>query len=207
MQVRQSLNLIIVPLLIIAGCSVGLVLVWAEDILVPFVISVFFTYLLRPMVDFLSQPISTWCCVLPARFRSKSDDDAAASDSAGQAMDETLNDNVELANLLEAGAGGVRVQASRLRRRARIRCGRFAGLQVPRWMAILLSMILVMALFVGLVVLVIDAMQSFENENLAAYEERTIELANIALRWVLRARATFRPQQQAPPLTPFSADG
>ena len=49
-----------------------------------------------------------------------------------------------------------------------------------------MSMLMVMALFVGLVVLVMDAMQTFEQDSLSAYEERTIELANIALRWLKR---------------------
>lgn len=50
-------NLIAIPLLIISGLAIGFILVWAEDILVPFVIAVFFTYLLRPLVDLLSMPI------------------------------------------------------------------------------------------------------------------------------------------------------
>lgn len=69
----------------------------------------------------------------------------------------------------------------------RVHCGNAGTVQVPRWLAILLSMCLVMALFVGLVVLVMDAMQTFEQDSLSAYEERTVELANIALRWLKRS--------------------
>jgi hypothetical protein len=43
-----------------------------------------------------------------------------------------------------------------------------SSLQVPRWLAILMSMLLVMAILVGLVVLVMDAMQTFEQDSLSA---------------------------------------
>jgi predicted PurR-regulated permease PerM len=204
-EVRRALNLIIVPLLILSGCCIGFVLVWAEDILVPFVISLFFTYLLRPIVDFLSRPLGSLtvpCCKCP-RFLTRATKSNSKSESN---EDPPLNTDVELTNLLESGktrrvgGGGTTTQgnssssssnasrrsSSSAKDNAMTACGRAGAIQVPRWLAIFLSMLLVMAMFVGLVVLVMDAMQTFEQESLSAYEERTVELANIALRYLKR---------------------
>jgi AI-2 transport protein TqsA len=177
-ELRSSLNLIAIPLLILSGLAIGFVLVWAEDILVPFVISVFFTYLLRPVVDFLSRPLI--CTIsLPARLRWRGRD-PSESDVGGSGGAQTLNVDVEHANLIE------KQRKTKTAPKTQLSCGRAGYVQVPRWLAILMSMLMVMALFVGLVVLVMDAMQTFEQDSLSAYEERTVELANIALRWLKR---------------------
>ena len=180
-ELRSSLNLVAIPLLILSGLAIGFVLVWAEDILVPFVISVFFTYLLRPVVDFLSRPLV--CTIsLPARLRWKGGRDPSESDTGsagGGPQNLSLNADVEHTTLIEK-------QRKQNRVKPQFSCGRAGYVQVPRWLAILMSMLMVMALFVGLVVLVMDAMQTFEQDSLSAYEERTVELANIALRWLKR---------------------
>ena len=93
----------------------------------------------------------------------------------------TLNVDVEHANLIERQR-----KLTRSTSRTQFVCGRGGHVQVPRWLAILMSMLMVMALFVGLVVLVMDAMQTFEQDSLSAYEDRTVELANMALRWLKR---------------------
>lgn len=187
---RAGLNLIAIPLLILSGVAVGFVLVWAEDILVPFVISVFFTYLLRPVVDFLSRPLV--CTIgVPNRLRfwnmnseNPSLSQGAPAGISANAGGKTMYEDLELANLLnQKQRKGSKPSNARF---GRIGCGQGEGIQVPRWLAILLSMLLVVALFVGLVVLVMDAMQSFEQESLSAYEDRTVELANLALRWLKR---------------------
>jgi len=56
-EFERTFNLIAVPLLIMAVIGIGSLLVWAEEILVPFVIALFLTYLLKPMVNALSQPL------------------------------------------------------------------------------------------------------------------------------------------------------
>lgn len=198
-EVNNSLNLVIIPLLILSGLAVGFVLVWASDILVPFVISLFFTYLLRPIVDFLSRPLF---CVLPFRFapRTSSQSPSPSPSPPPQLLtqsqpNESVNLDVEHASLLASTAPKARKSAPRsaapsggggLSNFALSRGTTHTNLQVPRWMAILMSMLFVMALFVGLFVLVADAMQSFEQNSLAAYEERLLELLNMFSKWLKR---------------------
>ncbi|KAH9255364.1 hypothetical protein BASA81_006483 [Batrachochytrium salamandrivorans] len=205
-EVNNSLNLVIIPLLILSGLAVGFVLVWASDILVPFVISVFFTYLLRPIVDFLSRPLF---CVLPFRFAPRTFSQSPPpppplpSSLQHQAIESQPNENVNLdvehASLLSSNASAPKprktvprsttppgVGNSGITNFALSRGTTHTSLQVPRWMAILMSMLFVMALFVGLFVLVADAMQSFEQNSLAAYEERLMELLNMSSKWLKR---------------------
>ena len=184
-ELRSSLNLIAIPLLILSGVAIGFVLVWAEDILVPFVVSVFFTYLLRPVVDFLSRPlVCSFSLPTRLRFGGRPMREPSESDAPGSPQGlAALNLDVEHANLIERQRKPAR---SSQQQRTQVVCGRGGHVQVPRWLAILMSMLMVMALFVGLVVLVMDAMQTFEQDSLSTYEERTVELANIALRWLKR---------------------
>ncbi len=57
----STLHIVAIPLLILSLLATGFILVYLKDILVPFVVAMFFVYLLRPLVNFLTQPFSTCC--------------------------------------------------------------------------------------------------------------------------------------------------
>mmetsp|Transcript_16407 Transcript_16407/g.19927 ORF Transcript_16407/g.19927 Transcript_16407/m.19927 type:complete len:565 (+) Transcript_16407:159-1853(+) len=200
-HLQNTLNLVLIPLLLISLIGVGFILVWAEEILVPFVVGVFFTYLLRPIVEFLSKPLGscshTDC--LPRQLprapclkrnansvpmKRKATHDTVATDD----MDKSDIDPAEVSSLLEKGNfyaddnnGKAKNRSSRTasdfltnRERFYYECQRA---KCPRWVAVTLSLMIAMSIFAGLVFFVIDALQAFEQSNIDNYEERAVEIA------------------------------
>jgi predicted PurR-regulated permease PerM len=66
------LHIIGVPLLILGCIGVGFVLVYLKQVLLPFIVSVFIVYLLRPLVEWLTTPFVKvrrwWCAATPLRL-------------------------------------------------------------------------------------------------------------------------------------------
>lgn len=62
---QQYLHVAGVPLVLLGLCLSGFLLVYLKSVLLPFTVSVFIVYLLRPTVNLLTTPFSTacWCCV------------------------------------------------------------------------------------------------------------------------------------------------
>lgn len=54
-------HIVSVPLLILAALGCGFVVVYLKEVLLPFVISIFITYLLRPLVNVLTTPFAKMC--------------------------------------------------------------------------------------------------------------------------------------------------
>lgn len=188
-ELKRSLNLIAVPLLILAAIGIVFILIWAEDVLVPFVISIFFNYLLRPIVEFLSRPLGTCHHVkMPKTCLKKRARDVSAEvkQKRGESGDTTgSGDSVELVTLLgeeivsddDNNNGKFKPMMSR-------KIDDCLRAQCPRWLAVCIAMMLVFAALIGLVVFVIDALQQFEKSSLRNYEDRTVELAQYTLEWL-----------------------
>ena len=172
-EIRQGLNMIAVPLLILSGAAIVYTLVWAEEILVPFVIAIFFTYLLRPLVNCLSRPLGR---CLTGRYGTK---------HRQSTVSRSDDSDLETAELIGKDTRGRpwRGPTAPVMSGAG-RCERFMAVKCPRWLAVLLSIIVVVACIGGLVLLIVDAIQTFEEGNLERYENRTIELANAILKWL-----------------------
>ena len=86
----QSIHLVIVPLLLISFLVVVVLLIKGREVLVPFVIAIFFTYLLRPILNFLTTPY-VQCyktynhrCKANKAIRFNNDDEDAADDEEEQ---------------------------------------------------------------------------------------------------------------------------
>lgn len=60
-EAKQLFHVISIPLIILATLAVGFILVYLKDIMVPFVVGVFFVYLLKPVIDYLTKPFSCSC--------------------------------------------------------------------------------------------------------------------------------------------------
>ena len=162
--------MIAIPLLILAFATIIYTLVWAEEILVPFIIAVFFTYLLRPLVDFLSRPISR--CGVRRQARGS----LPTRSALGRDGDD--DGEVETANLIDRKS---RKRRAAPRSSSSRTCDR---IMLPRWLAVILSILVMFSCLGGLILLIIDAVQTFEEGNLERYEERTVELANEILKWL-----------------------
>ena len=59
---QTTLHLIVVPLLLVGIICVGTLLIWFRDVLLPFVVALFFVYLLRAPINFFSRPFASCCC-------------------------------------------------------------------------------------------------------------------------------------------------
>lgn len=191
-QLNQTFNLIAVPLLIISVICVGFILVWAREILVPFVIALFFTYLLKPFVRFLRQPwgtcgkdnfllfFSSVICRrrdIPRRIKEPN---SAVIEEQEFLFDES-SEGIELSNFNRENV----VAASRSGRdvTARWQC---RNAKCPRWIAILICMIFVFGFFTGVVVLIADAIQTFEEEDIEVFEEKSVTLLVTLREWMKR---------------------
>jgi hypothetical protein len=57
----STLHIVAIPLIILSTLAVGFMLVYLKEILVPFVVAMFFVYLLRPLVELLTRPCASCC--------------------------------------------------------------------------------------------------------------------------------------------------
>ncbi|GBG32515.1 Hypothetical Protein FCC1311_087392 [Hondaea fermentalgiana] len=273
-QIEATFNLIAIPLLIMAVIGVGFILVWAEEILVPFVIALFFTYLLKPLVNLLTTPLHSCTnatCLnffQPRCFRGPASTPSYSSahsmrknlsgelnasfdhvqvpfPGSGDDCNEEMGDDggdvglkssslnaaggeaplqMEMTSLLDCTSGPKTGGESDLRSRPATRnnagsssssssasahvhassslgntntgsstleankalCWRCRHFRCPRWLAILICMLVVIGFFAGIVVIIADAIQTFEEEDIERFEERTVLLASSLKDWVRR---------------------
>ena len=68
---KLLIHLITVPLIILATCALGLILVFLKEILIPFVIAFFFVNLLRPLITLLTTPIRCRRLAREIEYRGK----------------------------------------------------------------------------------------------------------------------------------------
>jgi hypothetical protein len=57
----STLHIVAIPLIILSTLATGFILVFMKEILVPFVVAMFFVYLLRPLVELLTRPCALCC--------------------------------------------------------------------------------------------------------------------------------------------------
>mmetsp|Transcript_9309 Transcript_9309/g.15147 ORF Transcript_9309/g.15147 Transcript_9309/m.15147 type:complete len:507 (+) Transcript_9309:522-2042(+) len=206
-EIQQTFNLIAIPLLIMAVIGVGFILVWAKEILVPFVIALFFTFLLKPFVDLLSQPFGSCADAKCFHFfnaaacRRRTEDPVRKDSSSDvhlsfeQDDDGVAKGEVELSSLIDKsdelrsrGAGKAATPKSRTPSSRKYSntgvCFRCRHAKCPRWLSILVCMVLVFGFFTGVVVLIVDAIQTFEDEDLDQFEEKTVEMATSIKNWI-----------------------
>lgn len=154
----------------------------------PFVISIFFNYLLRPIVDFLSRPLGTCHQVkmpkacLRRRARSGEPTVAAASDSP----ELPALESIELVTLLgeERKSSDDDDNNGKSKRMVTRKFDECLHAKCPRWLSVVFAMLIVFAALIGLVVFVIDVLQQFEKNSLQNYEDRLVELAQYVLEWL-----------------------
>lgn len=185
--IKNHINLVALPLLILSGIGIGFILVWAEDILVPFVISIFFTYLLRPLVDFLHKPFGK-----SSRTINMKPSCLPYSLKSTPAITEISTEHTNLLNQPNQSASFRKTsndcytddnngKEKTSSQSFKINCLNFEissdDIGFPRVFSAILALLFAMSIVIGLIFFFIDAVQQFEQHNFKQYEDRAIEIA------------------------------
>jgi predicted PurR-regulated permease PerM len=231
------LHVIAIPLLILSSLGVGFALIALRGVLIPFVVALFFSYLLRPIVNAVSTPFVQVCiCCVTSRI-SHNSNNPSLSNSRGRSRNATLPQHVNPNSDSNINTGGdgltgppvsrpprapspqkplplsVRGFAARMAMRpydvlynssnsstressnsprAEIQeeeCGccvspcRFT--RCPRWFGVLVSLCVAMAVLSGLILMIADAIQRFQQESLGLFADEASQLVNRAQAWLL----------------------
>ena len=183
--VSKTIHLVILPLLIISFLVIVILLYYGKEVLVPFVIAIFFTYLLRPVVNFLTTPYQKCYTFIPCLcphdgVRRRHHDGVILNDD-----DEDADEEVGLLTMEKkrnaGSAGGGSAGGSARTPRLESMC--FTE-QLPRPCAVMLVMILAVSILGGGVLLVTDAVQNFERDDLLLYQDSYSLLMNQTLKFV-----------------------
>lgn len=152
--------------------AVGIILVYLQAILVPFVLAIFLAYLVRPFAEWISAHMCT-CRRTRRRPRPPHDPEEAASllpkaapasgaPSAGIDLPGAINRGATMADVLIDEAT------------EQISTG------LPRWVGVVLAMALAVTLLAGVIVLMASSVSSL-GSRLDAYQQRAHDLWAIAL--------------------------
>ena len=136
-----------------ATLAVGFILVYLIDILVPFIVAIFFVYLLKPVIDFLTKPFSCSCLADMCEYRlnarqvhnrwykrAKRDPEEADIDKLMVGMD-------------QVNMGHDNAVPFTVTHPCRNEC------RCPYWLAVVVSLCFASTLFSGLVLLVLGSIQ------------------------------------------------
>jgi predicted PurR-regulated permease PerM len=179
-------HMIIFPLLLISFLVVIVILMKGREVLVPFVIAIFFTYLLRPIVNFLTTPYAK--CYSKYLYRCD-----PRSSSKNRYSHQTNEDGDEEVGLLSMHKRHSPRNLSSPTSFENNNNNKYSTKeidepmcvnQLPRPMAVFLVMLLAMSILGGGVLVVTDAVQGFERRDLILYQEEGSLLLNQTLLWV-----------------------
>jgi len=169
--------LVIVPLLLISFLVIVVLLIKGREVLVPFVIAIFFTYLLRPILNFLTTPYVQ--CYKTYNHRCKANKFNTFNkfnkfnNDGNDGTDE--EEQIGLLSMHKSNATNtypnIDDEPSFVHR-------------LPRPLAVFLVMLLAMSILGGGILVVYDAVQGFEKRDLILYQEEGSLLLNQTLAWV-----------------------
>jgi len=138
----------------------GVLLIFLQAILVPFVLAIFLAYLVRPLAEFIAANMCAW----RRSRRERSKRDALSREEVARLLPNReppkLSTSATLRNLGEAGE---HIEAA-----------------LPHWVGVLLAMTLAVILFASVVVLMSASISSLSS-RLDAYQHRARELWAIAV--------------------------
>ena len=195
----DSIHLVILPLLLISFLVFVILLVQGREVLVPFVIALFFTYLLRPVVNFLTLPYSKchrlFCTHLGTPYQpSNGGVGLGKNENEGEEEEEEEDEETGLLTLkrklkrddINNMVGGDDFDFDGTDSIFRdddeqVVCSRN---RLPRPIAVLIVMVLAVSILGFGVLLVTDAVQGFERDDLLLYQHEGSLLLNQTLIWV-----------------------
>jgi AI-2 transport protein TqsA len=176
-------DMIAVPLLILSMIGVVFVLYSGKEILVPFVISTFLVYLMRPLFLLLTTPFS--------RCSSRKDGAVVAHDVSFRAPNQVPGPGQEAENC-QGESATLLTDRSRSARQLTphvideedlpaVTCCPFTCRRLPAAVAALITMLVAIMVLVGIVFLIIHSIQTFQKDELKLYEaEAQFQVARIA---------------------------
>ena len=145
------------PLIFLASVSCVFVLYSGREILVPFTIAVFFVYLIRPVVNFFNKPFGHFCsaCVPSHRYTALPD---SSPDEFPRRTSHERNHREGI-------------------------CSKCCALRLPRWLSVVLALFVAVGILAGNVLMIADAIQTFEDNNLESFESHGMAQLNRVLDW------------------------
>lgn len=179
----STLHIVAIPLIILSTLAVGFILVYLKDLLVPFVVAMFFVYLLRPLVDLLTRPCAS-CC-----------HNSCIDSNSGSGEDDlrSLRRSKEASG--KSASAKRRLPVSRGKTPPLHRqfwdpeeltvtfCRVCTFTRCPRWVAVLIALSVVFGVLSMLVLMVADAIQSLEGDDIKMYHDSATKIADKTLSW------------------------
>ena len=183
-KLAKSINLVVLPLLLMSFFVAIILLYLAKSVLVPFVIAIFLTYLLRPVVNLLLTPYSK-CSRLVCTSLTFST--STPYQTNGNNNNEEEEEELGLLTLERRNSRSLRsLRSSTSNKHNEFEDEKMTDCtkRLPRPVAVLIVMLLTVCILGGGVLLVTDAVQGFGARDLLLYEESGSLLLNNTLKWV-----------------------
>lgn len=164
-ETEHIAHLVSVPLLLLSAVATGFALYFLQEILVPFVVAVFFVYLLRPLVRLLRRPMGS---CLPCAGDEGVRSPPCPGSSLLRAFVPPSTEAVGGAAMVDPEGGdcmrpmpvGSTPRPRKSRRARALQALRKS--RCPRWFAVLVSLCVAFAIMGTIALLIADAIQEFE---------------------------------------------
>lgn len=217
----STLHVVAVPLIILSLLATGFILVYLKEILVPLVVATLFVYLLRPIVNLLTQPFAN-CCHSRLlddgnSYTSLKEKTTPGDVDTARARHERMERNKDrerqatrpapkralmpaaigsAAPIITSGhpaAGSASPSGRRGPRRVKSPtrlpqgitvCRTWRFTQCPRWFGVAVALLVAFGVLSSIVLLVADAVQSFEREDVRMFQASAIHMTNKTLTWI-----------------------
>lgn len=163
---QLCLTVVGLPLLIIAFVASIVILAHGQDVFQPLFIAIFFSYLIRPIINCLTTPFGDClrfaCCVSLCQFLCK----RVRVSRKNAERDE--DDILEMSDIGLLSSKRVAPAASDARQNQR-GC---AGSSCPHWLAVVVAFVFVLGIIGASTAIIINAVSTFEQESLTVYEQQ-----------------------------------
>jgi predicted PurR-regulated permease PerM len=186
-------DLLAVPLLILAAIGIVFVLYSGKGILVPFVISGFFVYLLRPFYLFLISPFADCCpCCCPredfqqpylrvsggVHSNAPQEHSSLLPPQGNNDLREAPHDAPMRPSSSSSSSSSFSPTSSSF---SFFAC---PPRRLPIILAVLVTVMVAISVIVGIVMLIVHSVQSFERSQAAEYEEEALRLGDAFSQWM-----------------------
>ena len=166
---KLLIHMITVPLIILATCAMGLILVFLKEILIPFVIAFFFVNLLRPLITLLTTPIRCRRLAKEIEYR-------------GKLYEKKHDSRVSSVECEQASLLNVTSMGSRCVKPDNTNGG--SVIQCPHWLAVILTLLIVSGVITVIVINIAQSLKGIADLKPADIEEAVIRSSNSTFIWL-----------------------
>jgi AI-2 transport protein TqsA len=164
---KLLIHMITVPLIILATCAMGVILIFLKEILIPFVIAFFFVNILRPLISLLTTPIRCRRLSKEIEYRGKLYN--KKHDSRVSSVE------CEQASLLNVGSRCVKPDVNN---------PGGSVMQCPHWLAVILSLLIVSGILTIVVINIAQSLKGVTDMKPADIEEAVFKTSNSTFIWL-----------------------